>query len=124
MVLSSAHGSRNERAVNRDTFFSLKRDGLTKSRPLWAIIEIDSTLLASQSFEINSSAALGMPSLYFGKGAIAVIFMDSQRFCTASLRRKCCELVSKSFTVSSIRGVDANPRATTLSQYLQKPGYT
>ena len=62
-----------------------------------------------------------MPDVHFGKGATAVIFMDSQRFCTASLRRKCCELVSKSFTVSSIRGVDANPRATTLSQYLQNP---
>jgi hypothetical protein len=66
--------------------------------------------------------ALGIPSLYFGKGATAVIFIDSQRFCTASLRRKCCELVSKSFTISRIRGVDVNPRATILSQYLQNLG--
>ena len=75
MALNRAHGGRNERSSDRETFLSRKRDGLRKSKPLCAITETDSTLSASQSFEINSSTALGIPSLYFGKGATAVTFM-------------------------------------------------
>jgi hypothetical protein len=77
MILSSVRGSRNERGVKSETFLFLEREGLTKALLSFVITETDSTLFASQSFEISSSVALGIPSLYFGKDATAVIFIDS-----------------------------------------------
>jgi hypothetical protein len=80
MVFNSMLGKRNERAErtkNKETFLFLKREGLTKASSLLAAItETDSILSASQSFEISSSVALGIPSLYFGKGAMTEMFMD------------------------------------------------
>jgi hypothetical protein len=67
MDLQKAHESKNERGTNRETFLSLKRDGLTKSKPLTAMLETESILFASESLEINSSSALRIPSVYFGR---------------------------------------------------------
>jgi len=79
MVPHGVHGGKNEPTTKRETFSLLKRKRLAKSLSFFAaMIVTDSIFSASQSLEISSSAALGIPSLYFGKGARTEIFMASR----------------------------------------------